>query len=120
MDPLSYESVLNLAPTIFQDNLSTLATAFGGVKKSAVMIRELSLPRVSGLPWPKRRADERTPTAYPCSLRVCGQWLLGIAGCANPADLKDLLFPRLPTIAGYCVRVRVKLGSSGTWIIRFG
>jgi hypothetical protein len=63
MDPLSYESVLNLAPTIFQDNLSTLATAFGGVKKSAVMIRELSLPRVSGLPWPKRRAHERTRTA---------------------------------------------------------
>src|SRR5215212_5099290 len=31
------------------------------------------------------------------------------------------LFPRLPTIAGYCVRVRVKLGSSGvgnSWITR--
>src|SRR5687768_8685132 len=27
--------------------------------------------------------------------------------------MRGFLFPRLPTIAGYCVRVRVKLGSSG-------
>src|SRR5215211_9302867 len=26
-----------------------------------------------------QRADERTRTAYPCSLRVCGQWLLDVA-----------------------------------------
>jgi len=28
---------------------------------------------------PSVRADERTQTAYPCSLRVCGQWLLRVA-----------------------------------------
>jgi hypothetical protein len=41
--------------------------------------------------------------------------------CANPAGLKGFLFPVLPTIAGYCVRVRVKLGSSMVsklWITR--
>src|SRR5215212_10431087 len=33
----------------------------------------------------ENRADERTRTAYPCSLRVCGQWLLGVArGCKSP------------------------------------
>ena len=40
---------------------------------------------------------------------------------ANPAQITDLLFLALPTIAGYCVRVRGKLGSSGlgnTWMTR--
>jgi hypothetical protein len=30
-----------------------------------------------------------------------------------PHKQRDFLFPVLPTIAGYCVRVRVKLGSIG-------
>src|SRR5919112_6741206 len=37
--------------------------------------------------------------------------------------MSDLLFPRLPGIAACCVRVRVKLGSSGvenSWIARRG
>jgi hypothetical protein len=33
-------------------------------------------------------------------------------GFANSAFLSDFLFPVLPTVAGYCVRVRVKLGST--------
>jgi hypothetical protein len=33
-------------------------------------------------------------------------------GFANLAYVKGLLFSRVPTIAGYCVWVRVKLGSS--------
>ena len=32
-------------------------------------------------------------------------------GFAYPAFLSGFLFPRLPTIAGYCVRVRIKLGA---------
>src|ERR671910_933597 len=33
----------------------------------------------------KGRADERTRTAYPCSLLVCGQWLLRVAQvCKSP------------------------------------
>src|SRR5918994_2358316 len=32
-------------------------------------------------------------------------------GFAYPTFLSGFLFPALPTIAGYCVRVRVKLGS---------
>jgi hypothetical protein len=68
-----------------------------------------------------KRADERTRTAYPCSLRVIIQALQGFArGCKSPC-LRGFLFPGLPTIAGYCMRVRVKLGSSGVkspWITR--
>jgi hypothetical protein len=56
----------------------------------------------------KRRADERTRTAYPCSLRVCGQWLLRVALACKSRINRRLLFPRLLTIAGYCVWVRVK------------
>jgi hypothetical protein len=40
---------------------------------------------------------------------------------ANPAETTGFLFPVLPTIAGLCVRVRVKLGStvvSTPWITR--
>jgi hypothetical protein len=44
-------------------------------------------------------------------LRVCGQWLLGVAGVCKSAYLEGFPFPALPTVAGYCVRVRVKLGS---------
>ena len=58
------------------------------------------------------RADERTRTAYPCSSYECavsGCWAL--QGFANPAYLEGFPFPALPTVAGYCVRVRVKLGS---------
>jgi hypothetical protein len=36
----------------------------------------------------------------------------GLQVFANSVFLRGFLFPVLPTIAGYCVRVRVKLGSS--------
>jgi hypothetical protein len=42
-------------------------------------------------------------------------------GCANSAQTTGFLFPVLPTLAGYCMRVRVKLGSSvlgNTWMTR--
>ena len=43
----------------------------------------------------KKRADERTRTAFPCSLRVCGQWLLDVAHpCKSRID-KRFLFPSL-------------------------
>jgi hypothetical protein len=49
------------------------------------------------------RADERTRTAYPCSLRVCGQWLLGIAGVCKLRISKRFVIPR---IAHYCRGLR--------------
>ena len=46
-------------------------------------------------------------------LRVCGQWLLNVAGVCKSRIGKGITVPALPTIAGCCVRVRVKLGSLG-------
>ncbi len=77
---------------------------------------------VMPVPW-RRSASylqictkNREPTSglepLTCSLRVCGRWLLSVARVCISAFLSGFLFPRLPTIAGYCVRVRVKLGSS--------
>ncbi len=58
-----------------------------------------------------RRADSnRWPAHYECALRGC--WVL--LGFADSVFLRDFLFPVLPTIAGYCVRVRVK----SAWIAR--
>src|SRR3712207_5675274 len=73
----------------------------------------------------KWRADERTRTAYPCSLRVRGRAFLSVAraGKSRIGIGFPVLYiaPVLPTIAGYCVRVRVKLGLRGVgspWITR--
>jgi len=43
----------------------------------------------------KKRADERTRTADLISLRVCGQWLLGVAEVCNSRINKRLLCPSL-------------------------
>ena len=59
----------------------------------------------------KYRADERTRTAFLLQLRVCGQGLLRVAQLCKSRISKRFLFPHLPTVAGHCVRVRVKLGS---------
>jgi hypothetical protein len=56
----------------------------------------------------KRGADERTRTAYPCSSYECaviGCWTL--QEFADSVFLRGFLFPGLPIIARYCVRVRV-------------
>jgi transposase len=59
-----------------------------------------------------RRADERTRTADLTSLRVRGQGLLRVARvCQSRIENGGSLFPVLLTVAGYCVRVRVKIGS---------
>jgi hypothetical protein len=48
----------------------------------------------------------------PCSLRVCGHALQQFAqDCENRINRRYIV-PSLPGIAAYCVRVRVKLGSS--------
>src|SRR5215213_4252897 len=60
----------------------------------------------------KKRVDERTRTTNLVSLRACGQWLLGVAGVCKFRISKRSF---VPSIARYCVRVRVKLGSSGVW-----
>jgi hypothetical protein len=51
----------------------------------------------------KTTADERTRTAYPCSLRVCGQWLLGVAEVCNYRVDKRF---SVPCIAHYCRPLR--------------
>jgi hypothetical protein len=55
-----------------------------------------------------RRADSnRLPLLQ---LRVCGRAFLGVAGiCKSPIGKGFIVL----TIAGYCVRARVKLGSAG-------
>src|SRR5215212_11100355 len=51
----------------------------------------------------ERRADERTRTAYPCSLRVCGQWLLDVAAaCKFRINKRSLV----PSIAHCCSKLR--------------
>jgi hypothetical protein len=47
----------------------------------------------------KQRADERTRTAYPCSLRVCGQRLLSVAGVCKSRIYKGY---SVPSIAHDC------------------
>ena len=56
-----------------------------------------------------RRADSnRFPAHYECAVSGCPALL----GFAYPAWAMGIPFPALPTIAGHCVRVRVKLGST--------
>jgi hypothetical protein len=57
----------------------------------------------------KRGADERTRTAYPCSLRVITHALQGVA---NAAYLEELLFPALLSVAPYCAPGGIRLVSS--------
>jgi hypothetical protein len=61
-----------------------------------------------------RQNKESTSGLEPlsCSLRVCGQWLLSVAGSCKSRMGNELPAPVLSTIAGHCVRVRVKLGSA--------
>jgi hypothetical protein len=55
-----------------------------------------------------KRADERTRTAYPCSLRVIGQ---GLHEVAIPAYLGGFLCSGLLRVAPYCVRSGIRLVS---------
>jgi hypothetical protein len=61
----------------------------------------------------KKRAEERTRTAHLSTLRVRGQWLLSVARLCKSRIDKGFTFTALPTIAGYCVRVRVNRVVSG-------
>src|ERR687889_781095 len=47
------------------------------------LLRRSAYPKRTLYDTEYRRADERTRTAYPCSLRVCGQWLLSVARVCN-------------------------------------
>jgi hypothetical protein len=58
---------------------------------------------------PTSGLEPLTPAHYECAVRRC--WALH--RIANHAYVSGSLSSLLPTIAGYCVRVRVKLGSSG-------
>ena len=49
------------------------------------------------------RADERTRTAYPCSLRVCCQWLLSVAGVCISRINRGFI---VPWFAQYCSVLR--------------
>ena len=58
-----------------------LALVYYWCKELATLARGLCPVRRFGLYKPNsERADERTRTADLISLRVCGQWLLGVAG----------------------------------------
>jgi hypothetical protein len=52
----------------------------------------------------KKRADERTRTADLISLRVCGQWLLGVAhACKSRINRRSLVL----SVARYCRALRL-------------
>ena len=56
------------------------------------------------------RADERTRTAYPCSLRVIGQALQGCAGGCKCRIFRGIFFPCL---AECCTVLRSRWYQSG-------
>ena len=62
---------------------------------------------------PTSGLEPLTPAHYERSVKGC--WALHTL--ANPVFLRGFLCPALPTVAWYCVRVMVKLGSRGisTW-----
>jgi hypothetical protein len=70
----------------------------------------------------KRRADERTPTAYPCSSYECAvRRCRGLQRLANPAYLGGFLFSGLLRVAPYCVPGGIRVVSREVrrqWITR--
>jgi hypothetical protein len=63
-----------------------------GVKKPLAVDRGFPLSEYSAYLWAKKRADERTRTAYPCSLRVIGQVLHGFAQACKSRIVKPFSF----------------------------
>ena len=65
-------------------------------------------PKLSGI----RRADERTRTAYPCSITsdAVGR-CRALHGLANAAYLEGFLFSGLLSVAPYCVPCRLRVVS---------
>ena len=59
------------------------------------------------------RADERTRTAYPCSLRVITQALQGVQRLANPAYLGGFLCSGFLRVAPYCAPGGIRVVSRG-------
>ena len=56
------------------------------------IVRGFAVTAYSAYLWAKQRADERTRTADLISLRVCGQWLLGIAEACKHCITKPVCF----------------------------
>jgi hypothetical protein len=65
---------------------------------------------------PTSGLEPLTCSSYECAVSGC--WAL--QRFANTAYVSGSLFPRLLGIAEHCVRVRVKLGSSGVWARELG
>src|SRR5829696_2650281 len=76
-------------------------------KPSIILLR--TFPFLRGLQG-KRRADERTRTAYPCSLRVITQALQGCAGACKSRISKGVSFLYL---AECCTVLRSRWYQSG-------
>jgi hypothetical protein len=82
----------------------------GDVDKSWRSIRDFSLPEYSAYLRRFERADERTRTAYPCSLRVITQALQGFAGDCKYRIFRGVSFLRL---AECCTVLRSRWYQSG-------
>src|SRR5215218_10813001 len=82
----------------------------GDVEKLSAKNRGLLLSDYSAYLWEKKRADERTRTAYPCSLRVITQALQGCAGGCKCRIYKRL---SLLWLAGCCTVLRSRWYQSG-------
>jgi hypothetical protein len=88
----------------------------GDVDKSWRSIRDFSLPEYLAYLRRLERADERTRTAYPCSLRVIGRALQGCAGGCKFRISKGVSLLR---VAACCTVLRSRWCQSGvrsTWI----
>src|SRR5215203_2518565 len=72
--------------------LTFAALGEGGISRPFCLDVLVSVQRV-------QRADERTRTADLFSLRVCGQWLLSVAGACKSCISKRSF---VPSIAHYC------------------
>src|SRR5215216_4952590 len=110
--PLADSSARNLSPSRrLQLSIDARSSCSSSLPQQRWYI-EAILPRslsASAKSIEGRRADsKRFPAHYECAVSGCR----GLHGLAIPAYVKGFLFPALPTIAGYCVRVRVKLGSA--------
>ena len=82
----------------------------GDVDKSWRSIRDFSPPEYSAYLSGLERADERTRTAYPCSIRVIGHELLGVAHACKCRIFRGVSFLR---VAECCTVLRSRWYQSG-------
>src|SRR5215208_3175127 len=93
--------------------LSVGLCVLSGVKRAPAVTQDATLFRVFGLSMGKIREPTSGLEPLTCSLRVCGQWLLSVAGVCKSRINKRSFVLSIARYCRCCVRVRVNLGSFG-------